>query len=567
MRKSSWLIATALVPFLIASATASPANLDVKLKPHQSNGHVDYVDVSMTLENPQAKPGSVLVHMPLVVASIPTQRYDGTALSARDSKGPLDLSIKDDTPTPFLTYRNWQLSHATEGDVTISYRAVPRAVDSNTRNGPLFDLREEAGGLNGAGFTFIAPPVVCQEPYNIHLKWDLSSMPAGSRGIWSLGEGDASVVRPAELLATSFYFAGPVKSYPEKSDSRFHMYWLNEPPFDAKDAAGMISRLFDFTSHFFHDDKDDYRVFIRKNPYKYGGGTALARSFLFAYGNAKAPTAEDLKSLIGHEMVHNWPMLAGDHADTSWYTEGSAEYYSALLAFRAGLFTPEEFLKNINKKISDYYQNPVQSLSNRDAEQIYWKDARAGHVPYGRGFFYLANVNTKIREKSKGARSLDDIVVPLSDRSRNGEEIGVEDWLKAITAELGEGARTEYVDMVAGKPLASLPNMFGPCFKSVAISEYQQDLGFDVLAYMGKPRIVKGLVTSSEAASAGLKDGDLVVEGKDVSEPSFHYDEPITIKVLRDGKELSFTFMPRGRTVTGYQWVRDKTVPDAQCKL
>ena len=41
----------------------------------------------------------------------------------------------------------------------LAYRAVPRAVDEHTRNGPLFDLREEAGGLNGAGFTFLAPPV------------------------------------------------------------------------------------------------------------------------------------------------------------------------------------------------------------------------------------------------------------------------------------------------------------------------------------------------------------------------------------------------------------------------
>jgi len=566
MKKTTGLAAAAALALFTAAALAAPPKLDVVLKPHQTNGQVTAVDVTMTIEAPKAGKGATLVHLPLVVASIPTQRYDGDAVSARDAKGPLDLNIKDDPPTPFLTYRNWQLARPTEGDVVIYYRALPRAVDANTRNGPLFDLREEAGGLNGAGFTFLAPPVVSEQPYAIHLKWDMSDMPAGSRGVWSLGEGDLSVVRPAELLATSFYYAGPVKSFPTDPSSRFHMYWLTEPPFDAVDAAGMVGQLFDYVSAFFHDEKDTYRVFVRKNPYKYGGGTALARSFLFAYGSGKAPTAEDLKSLIGHEMVHNWPTLEGDHADISWYTEGTAEYYSVMLAHRAGFFTDDEFLKNVNKKMAEYYENPLQSLSNREAEQIYWKDARAGHVPYGRGFAYLAKVDAEIRSKSGGKRSLDDIVVPLSDRNRKGEAVGVEDWLKAVSAELGEGARTEYVDMVAGKTIIPAPNSFGSCFKAIPTTESQQDIGFDVLAYMAKPRLIQNLVPGSAAAEAGLKEGDAVLEGMDIADPSFRYDQSITIKTRRDGKDLSFSFVPRGKTVTVYQWQRDKSVADAQCR-
>ena len=65
------------------------------------------------------------------------------------------------------------------------------------------------------------------------------------------------------------------------------MYWLSEPPFDAPGAAKMIDKLFDYVSAFFHDDGESYRVFIRKNPYASGGGTALTRSFLFAYGTGK----------------------------------------------------------------------------------------------------------------------------------------------------------------------------------------------------------------------------------------------------------------------------------------
>jgi predicted metalloprotease with PDZ domain len=501
--------------------------------------------------------------MPLVVASIPTQRYDGDAIHAQDAAGDLPLTTKEEPTTPFLAYRDWSVSRATSGDVTLVYRAVPRVVDEHTRNGPLFDLREEAGGLDGAGFTFIAPPIA-EAPYAIHVHWDMSAMPAGSRGIWSLGEGDVTVVRPAELLAESYYYAGPVKSYPAAGADRFGMYWLSDPPFDAPAAAKMIDKLFGYVSAFFHDEGGSYRVFVRKNPYKGGGGTALARSFLFAYGTKKDPTLS-FEELISHEMVHNWPTMTGDHADTSWYTEGTAEYYSILLSYRAGLIALDEFVKRINDRADGYYKNPLQSLSTHEAEKIYWKDARAGHVPYGRGWMYLAGTDAEIRAASGGKRSLDDVVLALLDRGRHNQSVTLDDWQNLVSAEIGPQARREYADMVAGKLLVPPPNTFGPCLHPAAVAEIQEDLGFDPVAYMTGTRVIKDLKPGSAAELAGLREGDAVTGGTDASDPGFKYDEPVTVTVMRAGKAMTFTFLPRGKTVIGYRWVRDTRVPEAQC--
>lgn len=544
---------------------AAPPSLDVVLKPHQTAGKVDYVDVRMVIAAPNVASGAMLIHMPLVVASIPTQRYDGDAIKASDASGPLALTATEEPPTPFLSYRDWHVARATSGDVTLAYRAVPRAVDEHTRNGPLFDLREEAGGLDGAGFTFLAPPVA-KTPYAIHLHWDMSDMPAGSRGIWSFGEGDVTVVKLAEELATTYYYAGPVKSFPPDAADRFHMYWLSEPPFDAPAAAKMIDKLFNYVSAFFHDDGQAYRVFIRKNPYKSGGGTALTRSFLFAYGTGKVETAEELEGLIAHEMVHNWPTMEGDHSDTSWYTEGTAEYYSVMLSFRAGLSSPDEFLKRVNDRADGYYNNPLQRLSNHEAEKIYWQDARAGHVPYGRGFMYLASVDAAIRAKSHGKRSLDDIVLPFVERTEHGGTVTVDDWKNAVAAKLGPQARVAFDDAMAGKLITPPENTFAPCFRRVAVTEYPQELGFDVLAYMGKPRVIKDLQPGSAAALAGVQNGDAVVEGPDVSDPSFKYEEPVTLKISRNGQEMNFTFKAQGKAVTGYRWTRNPHVSDAACK-
>jgi hypothetical protein len=556
----------AALPAGSAAETQAPVPLHLVLSPHESAGRVDFVDVRMTIGHPDLASGAILIHMPLVVASIPTQRYDGGAVRATDARGDLPLTIADEPPTPFLSYRDWKVSRSTAGNVTLTYRAVPRAVNEKTRNGPLFDLREESGGLDGAGFTFIAPPVR-KGTYAIHLHWDLTGMPQGSRAIWSFGEGDVDVVKPAEELATSFYYAGSVKSYPADPSARFHMYWLSQPPFDAVSAARMINRLFDYTSNFFHDRREPYRVFIRRNPYAAGGGTALTRSFLFAYGAGKKTTKEELEGLIAHEMVHNWPTMEGDHADTSWYTEGTAEYYSILLSYRAGLGTTGELLKRINERADGYYQNPLQSLPLREAEKIYWSDARAGHVPYGRGWIYLASVDAEIRARTGGKRTLDDVVLALVARTQRGGKVTTADWENAIAKILGPKARTEYRAMVAGRKIVPPAGTFAPCFERKAVAERQQDLGFDVLPYMHAPRVIRNLKPSSAAALAGLHEGDKVISGTDVSDPSFKYDKPLTIEVQRDSRTMSFTFTPLGKRVTGYRWVRNPRVPDSRCRV
>jgi M61 glycyl aminopeptidase len=555
-------------------AAQTTPSLSVVLRPHSNSGKVDYVDVTMVIEHPGVAAGSTLLRMPLVVASIPTARYDGDAIQATDDSGALPLTQKDAPPTSFLSNRDWIASRATAGDVTLHYRAPPRVITAATRTGPLFDLREEAGGVHGAGWTFLAVPI-SSEPYRINLHWDMADMPAGSRGIWSFGEGDVTKIAPADKLVASFYFAGPVKSYPVQPTGRFAMYWLSDPPFDAVAAAGMIQKLFDYMSGFFHDDGGSYRVFMRKTPAN-GGGTALTRSFMFGYSESKPPTAENLEGLIAHEMVHNWPELSGDHADTSWYAEGAAEYYSVVLSYRAGLSTPDEFLKRVNEHASGYYLNPLQNLSNRAADAIYWKDSRAGHVPYGRGFMYLAAVDAEIRAHTHNKRSLDDIVLKLLERSRaaeasSGKEQGptVADWQELIGTELGSRGVRGYENMVAGMPIAPPANTFGPCFQPFRVDVGRPlDAGFDISSLSGPKRVIKGLVAGSPAALAGLLDGDEVIAAPDLGDPTFKdADKPLVMKVRRAGQEVSISFVPAGKPVMGYQWKRNKSISDSDCKI
>ena len=409
------LFLTILGALAAPALAAEPPKLDLTLSPHATGGADSYLGVRMVLDQPGLKAGEGLVRLPLSLVGIPTPRYDDEALTARDDQGPLPLTQSEEPPTPQGVYRRWSVGRASVGDVVVSYRAPPRNVTAATNNGPLFDLREEAGGFAGSGNGFLATPVR-PGPWQVHLAWDLTAAPAGARGVWSLGEGAVDTVVPSEVLAFSYYYVGPVRSYPTDPKALFAFYWLSDPPFDANLLGERMKALYGAMSGFFGEGESSYRVFVRQNPYSGTGGTGLAQSFMFGYNAAARPTADSLQGLLAHEMAHTWPAMQGEHGDTAWYSEGAAEYYSTVLSFRAGAISVDRLLTTFNERADTYYSNPYIAASNPEAAQKFWTDPVAQTVPYGRGWLYLQQTDAAIRAASQGRRSLDDIVKAMRRR-------------------------------------------------------------------------------------------------------------------------------------------------------
>lgn len=564
----SWRIKFAFVVMagLIAGPATAEPFLQITLKPHSTQASVDYIDVTLNIEQPGLKADSVALAMALEVASVPAMHYDGNAITARDDKGPLALTYKDSAFAPSVTGRRWYATRASVGNITYQYRAVPRIISAATRPAPLFDLHAEGAGLNGAGLTFLALPQT-DTPYHITLHWDLSDMPKGSRGVWSFGEGDVSKTAPADILANSFYTAGPLNSYPATGGSHFGMYWLGTPSFDVAKLGGFIDTLYAYMAKFFDDENESYRIIIRKNPYRGSNGTALTKSFMFSYSDGIALTDLGLKELLAHEMTHNWPELSGSHGDISWYSEGTAEYYSLLLSYRAGLLSADDFLTFFNDRAAAYYTNPLQHLSNREAAARYWQETLAQRVPYGRGMMYLAVVDAKIRQRSGGKDSLDSIVKALSMRDRTGQSYDIATWRNMLADRLGPDALKGDDDMVAGKTITPPPGMLAPCFQAKPTQLPVFELGFAEDSLHGDKKIIHGLVAGSAAEKAGLRNGDVVLTFTNVSDLLFHWRQHMQMTVQREGHEIVIDYAPHGASVPGYQWVRNTAVTDSACKL
>jgi hypothetical protein len=558
------LLAAALCA-LAAPAAAQPASvMEVRLAPgpmDQAAGK-GFVDVTLKIPAMDAAAGAPLLTLPIVIANTDTVATTLTGLTATDARGPVPLSVKDDAPA--IAYsRHWLAGRAVHGDLIVRYRAPVDDTPPARGSGPPYSLRIEGGGVSGVGNTFILTPEG-GKPYRVALRWDLKALGAGATAMSSFGEGDVDIpAGPPAQLARALYMAGPMHREPARvKPTGFSAAWLGSPPFDPRPLMVWAGELHGWMSRFFQDPAEPpYRVILRYNPINAGGGAALYNSFLLTWGEtAKDP--EHLKGTLSHEMIHTWTAtgLGGQ-----WYGEGVAVHYEALLPMRAHLLSPERYLEDVNDTARRYYTNALNGTPDREIAARFWEDTRIRTLPYDRGALYFAVLDGKIRRASAGKRSLDDLIVEMVRRHRAGEATDDAVWLSLVRRELGEDGARLHADMLAGKLMLPESGDFGPCFARTTGRFRRFELGFDPKSLVGDVKTIRGLIPGSEAAKAGLKDGDVVTYAVAMDSVQGDPTRTLTLKVTRGGRTFPVTYLPRGETVDAYQWARVPGVPDARC--
>jgi hypothetical protein len=101
-------------------------------------------------------------------------------------------------------------------------------------------------------------------------------------------------------------------------------------------------------------------------------------------------------NVLLHEYIHTKQTYTTSE-EMGWITEASAEYYGAVLAYRQGLVSFEEFHSYTE---SETYPSSV--LSDPDS----WSSSRVGYL---KGMRTLAALDAKIRAASNGTQSLEDV--------------------------------------------------------------------------------------------------------------------------------------------------------------
>ena len=572
MRRSTLAIAAVLGAGLCVAAAmaAETPRYDLTLKPAaaDADGHVGAVDVSIVEGPVEAQAGAPILRMPLVETNVVTDATTLQDFSVSDAEGPVPLTIRDDADAGQTFYRHWIASRAVRGPLTIRYRApITNALPARGAAPPL-DIRTDDGGFGGAGSTFLVLPET-ETPVHFSLKWDLSASPKGAVAISNFGPGDVAPVAPMapQRLGSLYIMAGTIGLYPEPAPRQgFMAAWEGHPPFDARDLMAWTKSLHDAYDGFFHaDGARPYGVFLRRNLVNAGGGVELDGAFIGSWGD-KADVS-GFKVTLAHEMLHTYVggLDSPEGLEGSWFTEGMAVFYARQLALRFHHIDPDQFLTDLNSTAGRYYTDALADAPNAEIPKRFWAETRIRVLPYDRGSMYFSVVDSEVRRASHGKRGLDGLLLSMLARRHAGRPMDQAAWVETVTQALGPRGKTEFEAMLAGAQQLPPSDAFGPCFSRTSKPLRRYELGFDPKVLVEPKRIVRGLVSGSEAQKAGLANGDEIL--KPVPQDGIQGDQKatLTLAIRRDGRDFNIAYLPRGETVQAYQWERVRGVPDKAC--
>lgn len=152
-------------------------------------------------------------------------------------------------------------------------------------------------------------------------------------------------------------------------------------------------------------------------------------------------------SLLTHEYFHSWngkhrrpaDLLSPDYQkpmqdDLLWVYEGLTEYYGDVMAARAGLWKPEDYRENLAMFAATLAAKegrtwrPLQDTADM-ASKLYqsspnWAMRRRGVDFYGEGELIWLDADTLIRQRTRGAKSLDDFCRAFHGDGSGGPALG-----------------------------------------------------------------------------------------------------------------------------------------------
>ena len=554
--KTSLLVLAILVasPAPMAATAPPPPAVTIAIAPGPADEATNTGDARVTITVPDvhAAAGETLFTLPM-----------GTGLVVTDDAGALPL--KEGAPGTEPPNSSYSATRAVNGDLVIRYDVTIRNLVDNGGTTPIFP-RLDGKGFSAIGMTFFAIPQVTAL-YRLRIHWDLSRMGPGATAVSSLGDGDAEgpVGPVASRMENMPLMAGLLQRAATPGDARFEAVWSGDPGFDLTPAMDWTEKLHAWMVNFFQTPDDPaYRVFLRNNAARNpGGGVAFPNSFFATWG--LRVTGDNLKQILGHEMTHTFTA----NALGRWYVEGDAVYYQVQLPWRAHTVSTEAYLHDINLTAARYYTNLKIHGHEDEIEPNFFKDRWLNTLAYDRGALYFAKLDGMIRRKSGGARSIDDLMRVMVRKGRDGETITDDVWYGLIRKEIGEEAVDITKSMLVGGIIVPASDDYGPCFRRLDTPIRRYELGFELPkgAFPGKPVTIAGLMAGSEAAKAGLRDGDVVILPPLTSEgPRRDPQATVTAQVTRAGKTFPITWLPRGEAVSGYQWERVPGVPDNRCR-
>ena len=208
-----------------------------------------------------------------------------------------------------------------------------------------------------------------------------------------------------------------------------------------------------------------------------GGGLEHKNSTALGYlpnGFKPDATYPNFLTLVSHEYFHLWnvkrikPDALGpfdynneNYTRLLWVAEGITSYYENLHLRRADLITPEDFLKSAVQDIASVERTPGRKMMSLEEASFdawikyYRPDENAVNSQvsyYSKGAVVGMLLDLTIRQKSNGAKSLDDVMRSLwTDYALKNKNYTPEDFQRLCESHAGSGLDPFFAKYVRGR--------------------------------------------------------------------------------------------------------------------
>lgn len=393
--------------------------------------------------------------------------------------------------------------------VRSAYKSDPDASGGNAYNGAI--VRPDWFASLGE-FIFITPKG--SEKASASLAW------AGWPRSWVTASSATEHASTVEDVAESSLIAGPdvaiqtrsIKGGALKVATRGRFDW------DISGYADQVAAIITAQRSFWNEADGNYTVILFQLAPSPGssstGGTGRAHGFV---QYASPDTRSDiLFRIIAHEHMHNWiPRRIGEDPETEkdaaavfWLSEGFTDLYTARTLLRAGLWTPQQFVDDLNRTLAGLASSSARTYPNSRIVADFWNDPAVGQLPYDRGHLFALLLDAELRRNGKPG--LDAVIFAMRDRwlaaPSKAKPAIIDNLLVTLDAQMFDARPLidTYID--AGKPIALPADLFGGCANIVetAIPVFKPGFDRDATAAAGA---FAGVDPQGAAYRAGLRNG------------------------------------------------------------
>lgn len=479
---------------------------------------------------------------------------DVSALKVTDSKGS-ELTIEHPGTT------QWKVTHQPSEPLTVSYiiparelKPLSRGNDYRTRLEPgLFHMIGELG--------LILPEHFDNETLRrFSIAFHGFDQDGGSIvSSFGNGHGPFTLQRSGQDLRHTVILAGKIRTLTRKVNGNAVGIAIvgNEWGFKDDDFADLTAKIIATERDFWNDHTDPWFL-VTLTPtgtdaHSFSiGGTGLTDSFALFCNTGltldeASPRAMQVKRLLAHEYFHTWNggkiKSAGEEGAGYWFSEGFTDFYARRLLHSSGMYSDSVYLDQLNEMLGQAAGNPARNAPASRINDEFWKNQDVQKLPYQRGDQVALAVDEKIREVSKGTRSVDDLMKSLLEKTRSGEPYSSDLVLKLIESETDVAFAALIRSVVVDGSEIPLPtSITAPSARLTKGKSRSFDAGFDIDASR-KSKILTGVRPGTAAHDAGLRDGQSL-KGLSISSGTPEAPPFAKVTIESEGASREITYDP-----------------------